>query len=53
MHIRMRSAAPEVLNIVYQEPDEGGVVLSLGLALPAGLTLRGSCTSKDTSSTTG
>lgn len=36
------------MDIVYKESNEGGVVLGLGLALPAGPTFRSSCTTVNT-----
>lgn len=39
---------PEAFEVVYKEPNEGGVVLSLGLALPAGFAFRGCCTTVNT-----
>lgn len=41
----MGSTALDAFDVVYQKSNEGGVVLCLGLALPAGSTLRGPCTS--------
>lgn len=35
------STIRQVLNVVYQKPDKGGVVISFGLALPAGPPFRG------------
>ena len=36
----MGSTIRQVLDIVYKESDEGGVVISFGLALPAGPPFR-------------
>lgn len=44
----MRSTTTKAFDVVYKESNEGEVVLGLGLALPAGLTFRGSCTSVKT-----
>ena len=38
----MGSTIRQVLEIVYKESDKGGVVISFGLALPAGSSFRGS-----------
>ena len=37
----MGSTIRQVLDIMYQKSDEGGVVISFGLALPAGPPFRG------------
>ena len=36
------STIGQILDIVYKESDEGGVVINFGLALPAGPPFRGS-----------
>lgn len=41
MQACMGSTVQQVLDIVYKESDEGGVVISFGLALPAGPSFRG------------
>lgn len=45
----MGSAVPKAFDVVYKESNVGKVVLSLGLALPAGPTLRGPRTSVELS----
>lgn len=45
----MRPTVPKAFDVVYKESNEGEIVLGFGLALPAGSTLRGSCTSVKTS----
>ena len=49
MQTCMGSTVPNVFDVVYKASNERGVVLSLRLALPAGPTFRGSCTSADAS----
>ena len=44
MQVWIASTVTNVSDIVYKESNEGGVILGLGLALPAGPTFRGSYT---------
>ena len=43
MQACIESKVGKVFDIMYKEPDKGGIVFGFWLTLPAGSTLRGSC----------